>query len=114
MSEIDYNEALKNCKITQSEMLPLLIASVNDRPNASSAYGKAKLDSTETKRLFDKQFQLAAERHNELTDIAARFFCEIAEAVDSVSYKLTDEDKDEIKRAVIEALPKYAGEVVDI
>lgn len=55
-------------KITNTEKNALLLKRVNNRPNALVTYGTGKLNGTETKDLFDKQFELVVERHNELCD----------------------------------------------
>ena len=57
-----------NSKITNTEKEALLLKRVNDRPNSMATYGKAKLDGTQTKDLFDKQFELVVQRHNALCD----------------------------------------------
>ena len=55
-------------KITESEMAPLLIASLPTRPTAPTAFGGKGLTSVEMKEAFDKLPKLAIERFNDLID----------------------------------------------
>ena len=59
---------MQELKITNSERMGVLIKGVNNRPNATATYGGGKLDSTQTKNLFDKQFELLVKKHNELCE----------------------------------------------
>lgn len=159
MKEIDFSPA----KISEAEKNRLLIKAVNDRPNAATSYGKAKLNSTETKDIFDKPFEMNVERHNALVDKVIELQAEVRDAIEKhesdvaveigaieVAVKaanatagraegvvnqlryeadagifkgdpgytpqkgtdyFTAEDKRELVKAVVEALPKYNGEV---
>ena len=61
-------EDVTKLKISNVEKERLLIKNLNNRPNAMATYGQAKMSSAETKEVFDKQFELAVERHNNLCD----------------------------------------------
>lgn len=59
---------MEKCKITNTERDKLLIKNVSNRPNAMATFGESKLDPTQTKDLFDRQFVLSVEKHNQLVD----------------------------------------------
>ena len=59
---------MEKCKITNTERDKLLIKNVSNRPNAMATFGESKLDPTQTKDLFDRQFVLSVEKHNQLVE----------------------------------------------
>lgn len=63
---------MKDCKITEAEAARVLMKNVNDRPNALATYGEAKKNSGETKALFDRQFELVKQKHNEMCEEVSR------------------------------------------
>ena len=63
---------MKDCKITEAEAAKVLMKNVNDRPNALATYGEAKKNSVETKDLFDRQFELVKQKHNEMCEEVSR------------------------------------------
>lgn len=63
---------MKDCRITEAEAARVLIKNANDRPNALATYGEAKKNSNETKDLFDRQFELVKQKHNELNEEVGR------------------------------------------
>lgn len=75
---------MEKCKITNTERDKLLIKNVNDRPNSMATYGKSKLDPTQTKDLFDKQFMLMTERHNQLCEKTIQMSEEVTAKVEKV------------------------------
>ena len=64
MDEINY----KALKITETEANRVKIANSADRPNAFNSYSQSKKDSADVKKMFDKPFELAMEKHNALVD----------------------------------------------
>lgn len=63
---------MKDCRITEAEAARVLIKNANDRPNALATYGEAKKNSNETKDLFDRQFELVKQKHNEMCEEVSR------------------------------------------
>ena len=62
---------MERIKITPEERRRVSIKNANDRPNARATYGEANMDSTGTKNIFDRPFELAADKHNALCDRVA-------------------------------------------
>ena len=72
---------MEKCKITNTERDRHLIKNVSNRPNAMATFGEAKLDPTQTKDLFDRQFVLSVERHNMLCEETEKGFEEVSAAI---------------------------------
>lgn len=58
--------------ISASDLKRLSIKNVNNRPNALATYGQAKMNATEAKELFDRQFELVAAKFNELCELISK------------------------------------------
>ncbi len=81
-------EDLKSVKISETEKNRLLIKNVNNRPNAMTSFGKAKLTAEQTKDLFDKQFELMVARHNGLCDETGQILGIVGEIITEQNTKL--------------------------
>ena len=93
---------VKDARISATEKNRLLIKNVNDRPNAMATFGKAKLTPTDTKDLFDKQFELVVERHNALCD----FVEEAASTLGDINNTVGNLD------AALDEVHAYAEEII--
>lgn len=78
-------EDVTKLKISNVEKERLLIKNLNNRPNAMTTYGQAKMSSTEAKDIFDKQFEFLAERFNNMADSVAAVDNKLDKFMSSVS-----------------------------
>lgn len=84
----------KDLMISASDLKRLSIKNVNNRPNALATYGQAKMNATEAKELFDRQFEFMCDKFNKLCEYIANLDLEYAtdkelENVKGVSGKIT-------------------------
>lgn len=78
-------EDVTKLKISNVEKERLLIKNLNNRPNAMATYGQAKMNSTEAKDIFDKQFEFLTERFNNMADSVAAVDNKLDEFMSDVS-----------------------------
>jgi hypothetical protein len=77
-----------------------------------ATFGEAKLDPTQTKDLFDRQFVLSVERHNKLCEETEKGFEEVSAAMREHSENVAAE-LEEHAAAVGEALTAHKTEVAE-
>lgn len=103
---------MEKIKITPEERRRVSIKNANDRPNARATYGEADMDSTGTKNMFDRPFELAADKHNALCDRVAE-----DEAKEEQSFADMNDRLDEDEKTLSEhgqALDEHAKDIGEL
>ncbi len=84
---------MEKIKITPEERRRVSIKNANDRPNARATYGEANMDSTGTKNMFDRPFELAADKHNALCDRVAEDEAKEEQSFADMNDRLDEDEK---------------------
>ena len=93
---------MERIKITPEERRRVSIKNANDRPNARATYGEANMDSTGTKNIFDRPFELVADKHNALCDRVAEGERKTEQRFTDMINSIAQFEVEEAKRAAAE------------